>query len=170
MNEPTCAVADTICRTVELGVTITGAVVDAEDRTHIFCQVLNPDLSCPGCNIAGQRRDHVDRPDRHPDSWASGSAARGGPTLHLRDRRMRNGRVPCRHHHLAAPRAVITGRTARWILQRIAIDKMSVAAVAAQLGIDWATVNTVAVESARTLVYDGGHLDGVRHLGVDEHK
>lgn len=42
---------------------------------------------------------------------------------------------------------------------------MSVAAVAAQLEIDWATVNTVAVESARTLVYDGGHLAGVRHLG-----
>lgn len=43
MNEPTCVIADTICRTVELGVTITGAAVDAEDRTHIFCEVLDPD-------------------------------------------------------------------------------------------------------------------------------
>ena len=40
---------------------------------------------------------------------------------------------------------------------------MSVAA--ANLGIDWTTVNKVAVESARTLVYEGGHLDGVRYLG-----
>ena len=43
MAELTSDVADTICRTVELGVTITGAAVDADDRTHIFCEVLDPD-------------------------------------------------------------------------------------------------------------------------------
>lgn len=56
------------------------------------------------------------------------------------------------------------------ILQRIAVDKLSVAAVARDLGISWNIVNTVAVESARALVYGGGHLDGVRHVGVDEPK
>lgn len=47
---------------------------------------------------------------------------------------------------------------------------MSVSAVAANLGISWRTVKTIATEAARALVYDGDHLDGVRRLGVDEHK
>lgn len=73
--------------------------------------------------------------------------------------------------HIAAPRTVITSRTTRWILQRIAIDKMSVAAVAANLGVAWKIVNRAAAEAARTLVYaNPSHLSGVRHLGVDEHK
>ena len=47
---------------------------------------------------------------------------------------------------------------------------MSVAAVADNLAISWRTVNQIAIAAARTLVYDGDHLDGVRCLGVDEHK
>ncbi|MFC7415469.1 ISL3 family transposase, partial [Gordonia phosphorivorans] len=61
MAELTSDVADTICRTVELGVTITGAAVGADDRTHIFCEVLDPDRRCPDCNMAGQPRDRVVR-------------------------------------------------------------------------------------------------------------
>lgn len=171
MNEPTCPAADMICRTVELGVTIIGAAVDIDDRTHIFCQILDPDPRCPGCDVAGQRRDHVDR-------VLTDVPAAGRPVLlHVAVPRFVCSTVDCSRSvfraditTITAPRAVMTRRTGRWILQRIAIDKMSVAAVAAQLGIDWATVNTVAVESARALVYDGGHLAGVRHLGVDEHK
>ena len=72
--------------------------------------------------------------------------------------------------HIARPRAVVTTRTERWILQRIVVDKMSVAAVAANLAISWSTVNQIATDAARALVYDGDHLDGVRCLGVDEHK
>ncbi|GAA3971968.1 hypothetical protein GCM10022231_36700 [Gordonia caeni] len=55
-------------------------------------------------------------------------------------------------------------------MQRIVVDKMSVAAVAANLAISWSTVNQIATDAARALVYDGDHLDGVRCLGVDEHK
>ena len=58
----------------------------------------------------------------------------------------------------------------RWILQRLAIDRMSVAATAKALGIGWELVNTVAVTAARSMVYaDPSHLAGVRVLGVDEH-
>ena len=64
-----------------------------------------------------------------------------------------------------------TVRCARWILQRLAIDKMSVSAVAKTLGLSWETVNTVAAELTRELVFGSpDHLDGVRYLGVDEHK
>ncbi|GAB22966.1 putative transposase [Gordonia polyisoprenivorans NBRC 16320 = JCM 10675] len=43
------AIADTICRTIELGVTITDAAIDAEDQTHLFCQVVAPKDACPSC-------------------------------------------------------------------------------------------------------------------------
>ncbi|MGP5147646.1 transposase, partial [Corynebacterium variabile] len=58
----------------------------------------------------------------------------------------------------------------RWILQRLAIDRMSVAATAKALGVGWELVNKVAVTATRNLVYaDPSHLAGVRILGVDEH-
>ncbi len=58
MTEPTSYVADTICRTVELGVTITGAAVDAQDRTRLWCQVLGPDaLSAPVEKCAAVSRE-----------------------------------------------------------------------------------------------------------------
>lgn len=171
MNEPTCVIADTICRTVELGVTITGAAVDADDRTHIFCEVLEPDRRCPDCNIAGQLRDRVER-------VLTDTPAAGHPVLlHVAVPRFVCHTTDCstsifraRIDHIARPRAVVTTRTERWILQRIVVDKMSVAAVATNLAISWRTVNQIAVTAARALAYGGGHLDGVRHLGVDEHK
>ncbi|MDL9939055.1 transposase family protein, partial [Gordonia sp. ABSL1-1] len=55
------AIADTICRTIELGVTITDAALDAEGRTHLFCQLLDPKAACPACGETGRLRDHVDR-------------------------------------------------------------------------------------------------------------
>lgn len=58
----------------------------------------------------------------------------------------------------------------RWILQRLAVDRMSVSATAKALGVGWELVNKTAVDAARGLVYaDSAHPDGVRILGVDEH-
>ncbi|MFC7415468.1 ISL3 family transposase, partial [Gordonia phosphorivorans] len=171
MAELTSDVADTICRTVELGVTITGAAVGADDRTHIFSEVLDPDRRCPDCNMAGQPRDRVVR-------VLTDTPAAGHPVLlHVAVPRFVCHTSDCsrsvfraRIDHIARPRAVVTTRTERWILQRIVVDKMSVAAVAANLAISWNTVNQIATDAARALVYDGDHLDGVRCLGVDEHK
>jgi hypothetical protein len=59
-------------------------------------------------------------------------------------------------------------RLTRWILQRLAVDRMSVSPTAKALGVGWQLVNNVAVTAARNLVY-GDHLAGVRILGVDEH-
>nr|WP_235681414.1 helix-turn-helix domain-containing protein [Tomitella gaofuii] len=167
----TDTVADTICRTVELGVTITGAAADSKDRTHIWCSVIDPDPRCPECHIAGQLRDHAER-------ILTDTPAAGHPVeLHVAVPRFECLTSGCPRSifraditGIASPRSVVTTRTERWILQRIAIDKMSVAAVAANLGIAWKTVNQIAVDAARSMVYDGGYLDGVRHLGVDEHK
>ena len=58
---PAAVVADTIVRTVELGVTITDAAVDGE-ATVVFCTLLDDgNTDCPGCGAAGVYRDTVVR-------------------------------------------------------------------------------------------------------------
>jgi transposase len=171
MSEPTCLVADTICRTVELGVTITGAAI-ADEVTWIDCRPVAHDPACPKCGRPGQLRDHVER-------VLTDLPVVGHPTrLRVRVPRFTCGNDGCavtifrqRIDRVAAPKAATTVRCARWILQRLAIDKMSVSAVAKALGLGWNTVNSVAAELTRELVFGSPvHLDGVRYLGVDEHK
>lgn len=66
--------------------------------------------------------------------------------------------------------ATLTHRVTRWILQRLAIDRMSVSATAKALGLAWYLVNKIAVQACHNLVYDSGeHLDDVRILEVGEH-
>src|SRR5690606_6698011 len=71
---------------------------------------------------------------------------------------------------IVAPRAQVTRRTTTWILRAMIVDKMSVKAVAAAIGMSWNTVNTLALDAARSLASAPARLDGVRVLGVDEHK
>ncbi|MBS9536272.1 ISL3 family transposase [Mycobacterium sp. M1] len=171
MPEPTCLVADTICRTVELGVTITGAAI-AEELTWIDCRPVTADPTCPKCGQPAVLRDHVER-------VLTDLPVVGHPTrLRVQVPRFACGNDDCattifraRMDSVAAPRAATTRRCARWILQRLALDKMSVAAVARALALSWDTVNTIAAALTRDLVFNQpGHLDGVRYLGVDEHK
>lgn len=171
MSEPTCLVADTICRTVELGVAITGAAI-ADELTWIDCRPVQHDPTCPQCGAPGRLRDHVER-------VLADLPVVGHPTrLRVRVPRFTCADERCevtvfrqRIDRVAAPKAATTRRCARWILQRLAIDKMSVSAVAKALLLSWDTVNTVAAELTRELVFNtSGHLDGVRYLGVDEHK
>ena len=64
-----------------------------------------------------------------------------------------------------------TRRCARYILRRLMIDRATVAAVARELGLSWDTVNTIAMEATAVIVAnDTGRLDGVRVIGVDEHR
>ncbi|WP_256821632.1 transposase, partial [Dietzia sp. Die43] len=103
----------------------------------------------------------------------------GHPTrLHVRVPRLTCDNIECetrifqqRLPLLAEARAKTTRRCSRWILQRLAIDRTSVSAVAKALGLGWDLVNDLAVSETRAMVYDQpGHFDGVRVLGVDEHK
>lgn len=67
---------------------------------------------------------------------------------------------------VAAPKAATTRRTTRWILHCLAVDKMSVSAVAKALGLGWDVVNSLSVYMARHPVHERpAHLDGVRVLG-----
>ncbi|MDZ4233585.1 MAG: transposase family protein [Dietzia sp.] len=55
---PPAVVADTIMRTIELGVTITDAAVD-DEQTTIFCTPVARDPRCPDCGQDGRYRDTV---------------------------------------------------------------------------------------------------------------
>jgi transposase len=57
---PPSVVADTIMRTIELGVTITDAAVD-DDATTIFCMPVARNARCPDCGRDGRYRDTVMR-------------------------------------------------------------------------------------------------------------
>ena len=60
MNATASLLADTICRTVELGVTITDAAV-ADEFTRLFCSPGELDPVCADCGTAGRLRDHVEQ-------------------------------------------------------------------------------------------------------------
>ncbi|GAA4408732.1 ISL3 family transposase [Tsukamurella soli] len=171
MSEPTSSLlADTICRTVELGVSIVDAAVD-EQFTHLWCRLTTPDPRCPSCGRPGRLRDHVQRE-------LTDLPVVGHPTrLHVHVPRYLCQNTDCATdifraniEHLAPPRLSVTRRVRRWILQRLAYDRMSITGIARTLGISWNTVNTIALDAAREMVYaDPAHLAGVRVLGVDEH-
>jgi transposase len=58
---PVSVIADTIVRTVELGVTITNAALDGE-TTMVFCDLLTDGPGrCPSCGTVGTYRDSVER-------------------------------------------------------------------------------------------------------------
>jgi transposase len=172
-SPPAQIVADTITRTVELGVRITDAAVAGETTVVFADLVLDGPGRCPGCGLAGVYRDAVER--RVSDVPVVG---------HPLELRVRVPRYRCVHDgctrevfahdtsRLARPGAATTRRCAAFILRRLMLDKTTVAAVARELGRSWDTVNAIAVEATRELLLTTGpaRLEGVEVIGVDEHK
>jgi transposase len=171
-SPPAQIVADTIIRTVELGVRIVDAAI-AGEATVLWCELLiDGPGRCPGCGLAGSYRDSIER--RVSDVPVVG---------HPLELRVRLPRYLCVHDgcdrevfvrdssRLARPGASTTRRCATFVLRRLAIDKATVAAVARELGRSWDTVNSIAVEATRELLLAAGpaRLEGVRVIGVDEH-
>jgi transposase len=169
---PAAVVADTIVRTVELGVTITDAAVDG-DTTVVFCTLLDDGRRhCPGCGVEGVYRDTVIR--RVTDVPVVGHPLR----LRVRVPRYRCTTTSCDREvfthntdRLARRGWTTTRRCARYILRRLMIDRATVAAVARELGLSWDTVNTIAMDATQTIIAaDTTRLHGVRVIGVDEHR
>ncbi|MDZ4268975.1 MAG: ISL3 family transposase [Mycobacterium sp.] len=159
-------------RTVELGVTITDAAVDG-DATVVFCTLLDDgQRNCPGCGVEGVYRDTVIR--TVTDVPAVGHPLR----LRVRVPRYRCTATGCDREvfahntdRLARRGWSTTRRCARYICRRLMIDRATVAAVARELGLSWDTVNTIAMDATKAIVAtDTTRLDGVRVLGVDEHR
>jgi transposase len=170
---PVQIVADTIIRTVELGVRITDAAI-AGETTVLWCELLTEGPGrCPGCGVVGVYRDLVER--RVTDVPVVG---------HPLELRVRLPRYRCVHDgcdrevfahdssRLARPGWSTTRRCAQFVMRRLAIDKATVSAVARELGRSWDTVNGIALEATGRLLLAAGpaRLDGVRVIGVDEHR
>ena len=159
-------------RTVELGFTITDAAVDG-DVTVVFCDLLDDGRHhCPECGGEGVYRDTVIR--RVTDVPVVGHPLR----LRVRVPRYRCKSSQCPREvfahntsRLARPGWSTTRRCARYILRRLMLDRMTIAAVARELGLSWDTVNTIAMDATQMIVAaDTTRLDGVRVIGVDEHR
>jgi transposase len=159
-------------RTIELGVTITDAAVD-EKQTTIFCSPVVRDPRCPDCGREGRYRDTVIRP-------LTDLPVAGYPlVLRVAVPRYRCLTPQCARvvfcqglGKLAAPRASTTRRCARYVLRRLMIDRTTISAIAAELGVSWHTVSAIAMRAVADLVAAAGpdRLAGVRVIGVDEHR
>jgi transposase len=155
--------ADTIVRTVELGVTITDAAVHGE-TTVVWCDIVDRTPSrCPECGTTGIYRDSVER--RLTDLPVVGHPLQ----LRVRVARYRCPAASCGRaifthdtSGLARPGASTTRRCARFVLRRLVIDRATVAAVARELGRSWDTINTIAVQATTELLAAVGpaRLDG----------
>jgi transposase len=95
-------------------------------------------------------------------------------TLLVRVRRYRCDH--CRHtwredlSKAAAPRSKISRGGLGWALTGIVVDHLTVARVAAGLGVSWHTANSaILAEGKRRLFDDPDRFDGVTVIGVDEH-
>lgn len=152
--------------------TITDAAVDG-DATVVFCNLLDDGQHrCPGCGSEGIYRDTVIR--KVTDVPVVGHPLR----LRVRVPRYRCVTVDCGREvfahntsRLARPGWSTTRRCARYILRRLMIDRMTIAAVARELGLSWDTVNSIALDATQTIVAaDTTRLGGVRVIGVDEHR
>jgi transposase len=177
VSEPTVSaasiLADTIVRTVELGVTITDAAVNGA-TTVVWCDLLTTRPGrCPGCDTVGVYRDSIER--RLTDLPVAGHPMQ----LRVRIPRFRCPQTGCERvifthdtGRLARPGASTTLRCARFVLRRLVLDRATIAAVARELGRSWDTINTIAVQATTELLAAVGpaRLDGVRVLGVDEHR
>jgi transposase len=159
-------------RTIELGVTITDAAIDDESTT-IFCTPVTRDPRCPDCGREGRYRDTVTRP-------LTDLPVTGYPlVLKVAVPRYRCLTPECGRAvfnqdlgKLAAPRSCTTRRCARYVLRRLLIDRTTISAIAAELGVSWHTVSTIAMRTTADLVAAAGpdRLAGVRVIGVDEHR
>jgi len=159
-------------RTIELGVTITDAGVD-ERATTIFCTPVTRDPRCPDCGRDGRYRDTVTRP-------LTDLPVAGYPLmLRVAVPRYRCMTPECGRTvfnqdlgKLATPRSSTTRRCARYVLRRLMIDRTTITAIAAELGVSWHTVSSIAMQATVGLIAAAGpdRLAGVRVIGVDEHR
>jgi transposase len=159
-------------RTIELGVTITDAAVDGK-ATTIFCSPVARDPRCPDCGEDGRYRDTVIRP-------LTDLPVAGYPlVLQVAVPRYRCTTPACGRAvfnqdlgKLAAPRSSTTRRCDRYVLRRLMIDRTTVSAIAAELGVSWHTVSSIAMRATAGLIAAAGpdRLTGVRVIGVDEHR
>ncbi len=157
----------TFCRLDEPGLVAVSQRL-RPDRAVLECRVTDADDECRSCGGLGRRLGTDSRTLAHEPFG-------GRPTtLQVRVRRYRCtlcGRFWSQDTSAAAePRAKVSRGGLAWALRALVIDHLSVARIAAGLGVAWNTANdAVLTEGHRRLINDPARFDGVAVLGVDEH-
>lgn len=127
-------------------------------------------MGCSGCGTRGRVKDR-DRVEL-VDLTAFGRTAR----LIWTKRRYLCPDADCEvgsftevDRRIAAPRAAITDRAARWATSQVGRSGRTVAEVAAELGCDWHTINRAVIGYGTALLAaDGDRVGSVTALGLDE--
>lgn len=167
MRNATPPCLDTFCRLDRLGLSVTAQHVEP-DHTVLRCRPTTPPLPCPGCARPGVRHDTVLRRLAHvPLGWK--------PTI-LEVVVPRYRCWPCRRiwRHSITAAAPSKGKLSRdaimLAVKSIVVDRMSIARVAANLGVAWNTASDAILAAGAELLIDSAdRFDGVTTVGVDEH-
>ena len=154
MRNATPPCLDTFCRLDRLGLTVTAQRVEP-DQTVLRCRPTTPASPCPGCAGPGVRHDAVLRRLAHvPYGWK--------PTL-LEVVVPRYRCWPCRRiwrHNItaAAPSKGKLSRDAVMLaVKSIVVDRMSIARVAANLGVAWNTASDAILAAGTELLIDSAN-------------
>lgn len=72
---------------------------------------------------------------------------------------------------LAGPRSSTTRRCARYVVRRLMVDRTTIATIAAELGVRWHPLSSIAMRATADLIAATGpdRLVGAKMIGVDEH-
>ncbi len=161
---------DAIASTVMLG--LSGfrvlAVSECAGEVEQAVETVEEVTGCPGCGVRAQLHD------RRP-SWVRDLPAGGRPVTLVWVKRVWRCREPLcsrvtwtERSELIRPRASLTERARREACRRVGADGHTVAGVAAEFGVGWATVMAAVREYGTPLVEDPARLQTVTTLGVDE--
>lgn len=144
------------------------AVSELEGEIEQAIETTERVVGCPGCGVLARLHDR--RPVRVRDLPAAGRAV----TLIWVKRIWRCVESACavatwtERSEAIRPRACLTERARREACRRVGQDGHTVAQVAGQLGVGWATVMAAVAEYGYPLVDDPARIGGVSVLGVDE--
>ena len=167
MRNATSPCLDSFCRLDRLGLTVTAQIIEP-DHSVLVCSPTTPATPCPDCAGAGTRHDTVVRRLSHvPFGWKPTILQVNVPRYRCAD----CARVWRHELRAAAPsRGKLSRDAVTLAVKHIVIDRLSIAKIAAILGVAWNTCSDAILASADELLFhDPARLDGVTAIGVDEH-
>lgn len=167
MRNATPPCLDTFCRLDRLGLSVMAQQVEP-DHTVLRCRPTTLPSPCPSCGVPGVRHDAVLRRLAHvPLGWK--------PTI-LEVVIPRYRCWSCRRvwRHSIEAAVLSKGKLSRdavmLAVKSVVIDRMSIARVAANLGVAWNTASdAILAAGTEWLINRPDRLDAVTTVGVDEH-
>ena len=178
MSEPTgcCCAATTpsYCDHCDLLVGLEGLhVVDVEkahDVLVVTMESASTTVGCPTCGVVAE--SHGRRTTTLVDIPCFARPTR----LRWRKRTWRCLEPACatrvfteQDEQVAKPRAMLTTRACRWVVEQLRREHASISGLARQLGTTWRTVWTSIAPILQRAADDEARFAGVTTLGVDEH-